>query len=90
MNPVVHGLAVILSDLEAFYRELRARRGPSPRTRRRPSAGAPCRRRQDAVPKPAARRGRCYPNVNTYAWAPGTGNVIVNVRSRTSPCWRTS
>ena len=31
-----------------------------------------------------------YPNVNTYASAPGSRNVISSVRSRTASCSRTS
>ena len=31
-----------------------------------------------------------YPNVNTYASAPGSRKVISRVRSRTAPCSRTS
>ena len=31
-----------------------------------------------------------YPNVNEYASAPGSRNVICSVRSWTAPCWRTS
>ena len=42
----------------------------------------------EMVDQPAAISG--YPNVNTYASAPGSSNVIFSVRSRTPSCWRTS
>ena len=45
-------------------------------------------RTDDAVEASVAIAG--YPNVNTYASAPGSRNVTWSVRSRTVSCWRTS